>query len=99
MRISDWSSDVCSSDLGAFDGIEQGRMQLDQVVRLLKEIGAAVDMVGLAIAEHLPWDMLRLRHSLSELPIMKSLISLWAETAPLFRIPIAPHSRISHRRS
>src|SRR3546814_18484378 len=26
---------------GAFDGIEQGRMQLDQVVRRLKEIGAA----------------------------------------------------------
>lgn len=56
----------------AFDGIEQGRMQLDQVVRLLKEIGAAVDMVGLAIAEHLPWDMLRLRNSLAELPNMKA---------------------------
>src|SRR3546814_1081609 len=49
---------------GAFDGIEQGRMQLDQVVRLLKEIGAAVDMVGLAIAEHLP----RSAEHTSELP-------------------------------
>src|SRR3546814_8818961 len=48
---------------GAFDGIEQGRMQLDQVVRLLKEIGAAVDMVGLAIAEHLPWDMRSEEHT------------------------------------
>src|SRR3546814_1729330 len=78
---------------GAFDGIEQGRMQLDQVVRLLKEIGAAVDMVGLAIAEHLPWDMLRLRNSLAELPIMKSCNSMWAETAPSFGIPMGHHSR------
>lgn len=57
---------------GAFDGIEQGRMQLEQVVRLLKDVDAAVDMVGLTIAEHLPWDMLRLKNSLAELPIMKS---------------------------
>lgn len=56
----------------AFAGIEQGRMRLEQVVRLLKDTGAAADMVGLAIAEHLPWDMLRLKNSLAELPIMKA---------------------------
>lgn len=27
-------------------------------------------MVGLALAEHLPWDMLRLKNGLAELPIM-----------------------------
>lgn len=56
----------------AFDGVEQGRMRLEQMVRLLKDAGAAADMVGLAITEHLPWDMLRLKNSLAELPIMKS---------------------------
>lgn len=55
---------------GAFDGIEQGRMRLEQVIRLLKDAGAAADMVGLALAEHLPWDMLRLKNGLAELPIM-----------------------------
>lgn len=55
---------------GAFDGIERGRMRLEQVVRLLKDTGAAADMVGLAVTEHLPWDMLRLRNSLADLPIM-----------------------------
>src|SRR3546814_11290305 len=70
---------------GAFDGIEQGRMQLEQAVRLLKDVDAAVDMVGLTIAEHLPWDLLRLKNSLAELPIMKSYNSLWAEPAHAFR--------------
>ncbi|WP_203416410.1 hypothetical protein, partial [Paracoccus sp. MKU1] len=56
----------------AFAGIEQGRMRLEQVVRLLKDVSAAADMVGLAITEHLPWDMLRLRNALAELPIMKA---------------------------
>src|SRR3546814_16108544 len=68
----------------AFDGIEQGRMQLEQVVRLLKDVDAAVDMVGLTIAEHLPWDMLRLKNSLAVLTITKSCTSRWAETAPPF---------------
>lgn len=57
---------------GAFDGIEQGRMRLEQVIRLLKDAGLATDLVGLAIAEHLPWDMVRLRNALADLPIMTS---------------------------
>lgn len=57
---------------GTFAGIEQGQMRLEQVVRLLKDVSAAADMVGLAIAEHLPWDMLRLKNGLAELSIMKS---------------------------
>lgn len=47
-------------------------MRLGQVVRLLTDVGAAADMVSLTIAEHLPWDMLRLKNGLAELPIMKS---------------------------
>lgn len=57
---------------GAFAGIEQGRMKLEQVIRLLKDAGAAAQIVGLAITEHLPWDMLRLRNGLAEIPVFKS---------------------------
>lgn len=55
---------------GTFDGTVQGRMRLEQVMRVLQDVGAHADMVGLAITEHLPWDMLRLKNSLAELPIM-----------------------------
>lgn len=56
----------------AFDGVVQGTMGLEQVARPLKDAATAADMVGLAIAEHLPWDMLRLKNALADLPIMKS---------------------------
>lgn len=56
---------------GAFDGIVQGSMQLRQVVRLLQDVSAACDVVGLGIAEFLPWDMLRLKNALASLPIMQ----------------------------
>lgn len=55
-----------------FDGIVRGTMKLQQVVRLLNDASGAADMVGLAITEHLPWDVLRLRNALAELPIMNS---------------------------
>ncbi|HMN74437.1 MAG TPA: arginase family protein [Burkholderiaceae bacterium] len=55
----------------AFDGIVQGTMRLGQVVRLLQDVSGDCDMVGLAIAEFLPWDMLRLRNALASLPIMQ----------------------------
>lgn len=55
---------------GAFDSIVQGTMELAQVVRLLQDVGAACEVVGLGIAEFLPWDMLRLKQALASLPIM-----------------------------
>lgn len=55
-----------------FDGIAQGTMKLEQVVRLLQEAGKVADMVGLAITEHLPWDVLRLKNGLADLPLMNS---------------------------
>lgn len=56
---------------GTFDDIVQGTMRLEQVIRLLQDVSNACDVVGLAIAEFLPWDMLRLRNSLADLLIMK----------------------------
>ena len=55
---------------GAFDGIVQGTMRLEQVMRLLQDVSRACDVVGLGIAEFLPWDMLRLRDAMAGLPIM-----------------------------
>ncbi|TKW65611.1 MAG: arginase family protein [Paracoccus denitrificans] len=54
----------------AFDGVEKGHMRLDQVLRLLNDAASAADMVGLAMTEHLPWDMLRLKNGLAGLKIM-----------------------------
>lgn len=55
----------------AFDEVPTGEMRLDQVVRLLNDVGTQTDIVGLAITEHLPWDMLRLSEALGELPILR----------------------------
>nr|WP_321465486.1 hypothetical protein [uncultured Desulfobulbus sp.] len=55
-----------------FDGIAQGRLTMEQIVRLLKEVSAVIDVVGLGIAEHLPWDALALKNMLANLPLLAS---------------------------
>ena len=56
----------------AYPGVPRGRMSPEQVVRLLRDVGGACDVVGLAITEHLPWDALAMRDMLRELPLMNS---------------------------
>lgn len=46
-----------------------GELTLQQVFSLLTEIGQTSDLVGLSIAEHLPWDAINLRRGLAGLPI------------------------------
>lgn len=48
-----------------------GEMTLQQIARIIGDISRATDVVGLAIAEHLPWDALNLHNFLAELPILK----------------------------
>ncbi len=55
---------------GAFDGIAQGRLSMEQVVRLLGDVAGVADVVGLGIAEHLPWDALALKNMLARLPLI-----------------------------
>ncbi|WP_160090244.1 arginase family protein, partial [Pseudomonas sp. 9AZ] len=55
-----------------FDGIAQGKMTIQQVVRLLSDVGQVVDVVGLGVAEHLPWDALALKNMLADLPLIGS---------------------------
>ena len=50
--------------------VPRGRMAPGQVVRLLQEVAAACDVVGLAIAEYLPWEAITTRKLLRQLPLL-----------------------------
>lgn len=54
---------------GAVINAASGKMMLAQIARLIGDISNETDVVGLAIAEHLPWDALNLQNFLAELPI------------------------------
>ncbi len=45
-------------------------MTIEQIVRLLTDVADVVDVVGLGIAEHMPWDALALRNMLAKLPLL-----------------------------
>ena len=48
-------------------------MTPDQVVRLLQDVAAACDVVGLAIAEYMPWEAIVTRNLLRKLPLLANL--------------------------
>jgi len=50
---------------------EWGKTGMSDIGRLLKDIAAQADVVGMSFAEHMPWDALSLKKMLSELPFMK----------------------------
>lgn len=52
-------------------GAAIGQLTLDNIVRILNDTSNYCDIVGLTIAEHLPWDAFRLRSALSEISIFK----------------------------
>ncbi|WP_156152715.1 MULTISPECIES: hypothetical protein [Pseudomonas] len=41
-----------------------------QVVEVLSDLSANADVVGIGIAEHLPWDALALKTMLARLPLI-----------------------------
>lgn len=45
-------------------------MSVGQVVRLLNDVAAVADVVGLAIAEYMPWEAIATRHLLRKLPLL-----------------------------
>jgi len=53
-----------------FDGIAKGKLSMNQIVRILHDISQIADVVGIGIAEHLPWDSLALKNMLSKLPLI-----------------------------
>lgn len=46
-----------------------GELSLNQVVRILGDAGSYAEIVGLCIAEHMPWDAINLRNALSKISI------------------------------
>ena len=54
----------------AWADVPRGRMTPDQVVRLLHDVAAACDIVGLAIAEYMPWEAIATRSLLQKLPLL-----------------------------
>lgn len=50
-------------------GAAIGALQLSQAIQLLVQIGNVADIVGLTLAEHMPWDAIRLQQGLSQLSI------------------------------
>lgn len=54
----------------AFEGIAQGKLTIKEVVTIIKDISQASEVVGLGIAEHLPWDALALKEMLCQLPLV-----------------------------
>lgn len=49
-----------------------GQLTLDKIVQILSDLSVKTDLVGLSIAEHLPWDALNLRKELSKIDIFKA---------------------------
>ena len=54
----------------ALAGVPRGRLTPAQVVRLLRDVAAACDVVGLAITEYLPWEAMATRDLLRKLPLL-----------------------------
>jgi arginase len=54
----------------AWADVPRGRMAPDQAVRLLQDVAAACDVVGLAIAEYVPWEAIATRSLLRKLPLL-----------------------------
>lgn len=54
------------------DTYPSGEMKMEQIVRLLSDVARVVDVVGLGITEHLPWDSLALKNMLAKLPLIGS---------------------------
>lgn len=51
-------------------GVPRGRMTPDQVIRLLHDVAGACQIVGLAIAEFMPWQAETARGMLRKLPLL-----------------------------
>jgi arginase len=54
-----------------YQGVAKGKMNIAQVVRLLDDVSQHIDIVGLGVAEHLPWDAIALKNMLGKLPLLR----------------------------
>lgn len=54
-----------------FGDVAEGKLTIEDVLRLINQATSAAEPVGLTIAEHMPWDMVNLKNMLCELPLLK----------------------------
>jgi arginase len=54
----------------ALAGVPRGRMAPSAVIRLLRDVAGACEIVGLAIAEYMPWEAIATRELLRQLPLV-----------------------------
>ncbi|TXS92184.1 arginase family protein [Parahaliea maris] len=57
-------------DPAVFDGVAKGKLSMGQVIDALSDLSQESDVVGIGIAEHLPWDALALKKMLEKLPLI-----------------------------
>lgn len=60
-----------------------GSMTFAQVLRIICDVSAVSDVVGLGITEHMPWDAINLRDTLAGIPILSGSCSEQGKTPPL----------------
>ena len=56
---------------GASFPVTPGKLTIPQVTKLVQDVSATADVVGLSFAEHMPWDARNLKRMMEDLPIMK----------------------------
>ena len=56
----------------AFAGIAQGQLTIAELLKIMQIARENTEVVGMGIAEHLPWDALNLKKMLSELPLLSA---------------------------
>ena len=59
------------NDLIAAVGVVPNGMKIDEVVRIVNDISAEYDVVGLTIAEHMPRVAIKIKNMLNNLPLLK----------------------------
>ena len=61
----------CNPDVAEHIESEWGKLRIRDLARVLKDIAAEVDVVGMSFAEYMPWEALSLKTMLAELPFMR----------------------------
>ncbi|MFS2221715.1 arginase family protein [Pantoea sp. B65] len=59
-----------SANESDYDGIGKGQLEISEVVTLIKQVNELTTIVGIGIAEHLPWDAINLKTMLENLPLL-----------------------------
>lgn len=57
-------------DEHTYDGVGKGSLEIFDVMNLINKAGEKAKVVGIGIAEHLPWDAINMKKMLANLPLM-----------------------------